>query len=244
MKVLSLNLHCHKEEHEEEKLFRIAEYILREDIDVCLFQEVCQDKNNPIVVDNIRTDNNGYRLMLQTGYHFVFRDFKLGFGIYEEGLGVLSKHPIGDVELINLTNTKSYYDWFRRCALRCTILNHQFINVHLGWSLETESFFEQVDRLKEYFYDKTILAGDFNYPDHTPEINEIKKYLMSASDDFHIDPKENPTFHMELDSKLKSDNRMIDFIFHSKDLVLKKYQIKFNQKHEYVSDHSMLEIEL
>jgi endonuclease/exonuclease/phosphatase family metal-dependent hydrolase len=94
MKILSLNLHCLKEENKEQKWDKIIEFIKSNDIDVCLFQEVAQEMSEEIIIDNIKHTNNAYYIASRLNYNIVFHPIKIGFITLEEGLASISKHNI------------------------------------------------------------------------------------------------------------------------------------------------------
>ena len=54
MKIFSLNLHCFQEEDRIEKLNKITNFIKERDIDVCLFQEACQERDKVLLEDLVR----------------------------------------------------------------------------------------------------------------------------------------------------------------------------------------------
>ena len=70
MKIISLNLHCLQEDNLLEKLKRVAAFINANDIDICLFQEVAQHKDNKIIKDNIKEGNNCYLLKEMLDYPY------------------------------------------------------------------------------------------------------------------------------------------------------------------------------
>ena len=242
MKVISLNLHGHQEENEVEKLNRIVEYIKNNEIDVCLFQEVSQKIDNQYLFDNIKEDNNAYYIAKKLGYNLYYRDLKIGFDIYQEGLAIVSRYPIEEEGLHNLSKTSNYNSWLRRCALKAKINGFHFISVHLGWDCQDEKFIDQSTQLLKLISNKTIIGGDFNFPDRTDQINYMKKNLRSAHDIFNINSDFNPTFHFDLDSSYHSNNKMIDYFFLSHDIKISEYKIIFNTPDDYVSDHSLIYI--
>lgn len=244
MKIISLNLHGHQEKDEITKLNRICEYILSNNIDVCLLQEVSQKLDSKNLIDNIKEDNNAYYIAKKIGYNYVYKGFKVSFDVYEEGLAILAKKPIKNVRLVNISKTDSYNSWLRRCALCGEIDSITFIDTHLGWDIDDEKFENQFNNIVPVIQKRTILAGDFNFPDNTKEIKLVKNILKSAHDELKVDSKINPTFHFELDSKYVADNRMIDYIFTSDDIKVIDYKIALNTLETYVSDHSLVQVEI
>ena len=213
MKILSLNLHCFKEDNRINKLNIIANFIKDNDIDICLFQEAAQEINNHIIIDNIKDGNNAYHIAKILNYNIVFHPIKIGFVTLEEGLAVISKHPITDIKYDTISNTHEFSTWHKRDYLKVNINNYTFYNVHLGWDIAGEVGMEQIKRLlnattKEK--NKLFICGDFNYSDDSNEINYIKKYYCSISDLANINSLNNPTFHFSLDNTTQKYNQMID----------------------------------
>lgn len=247
MKILSLNLHCFKEDNYQEKFKIIADFIKEKAIDVCLFQEVSQRQDSKLIDNVLRCDNSGYAIALMTGYYYYFHPIKLGFGIYEEGLAILSRAMLCDLDFLTLSKTQDFHNWLKRDLIWATTLGYRFYNVHLGWSIGDEITKNQIIKLLDKVTNDQgdfFLAGDFNYPDNTEEIAMLKEKLYSVHDLLKLDAKLYPTFHAELDSGLKFDNRMIDYIFVNKPIKIKKYELVFNDKNTFVSDHSGILIEL
>lgn len=243
MKILSLNLHCFKEDNRIEKLNKIAQFILENDIDICLFQEAAQEMSEKLIKDNIKYGNNAYHIANILNYNIVFHPIKIGFLTLEEGLAVISKHDITNVSYKTISNTHDFSTWHKRDYLKVTINGYTFYNVHLGWDVEGEVGMEQISRLlndstKEM--NTVFLCGDFNYADDSNEINYIKQYYYSTSDLCNLNSIDNPTFHFSLDNPTQKYNQMIDFIFVNEKIKINHFDIVFNDKSSYVSDHSAL----
>ena len=243
MRILSLNLHCFKEDNRIEKLDNIAKFIIDKDIDVCLFQEAAQEQSEDIVIDNIKYGNNANHIAKKTNYNIVFHPIKIGFITLEEGLAIISKHPITDIIYKTISNTNDFSTWHKRDFLKATINGYSFYNVHIGWDIAGEVGIKQIERLLNHSKNDTnhvFLCGDFNYADDSNEINYIKTHYYSISDLANVDSINNPTFHFSLDNPTQKYNQMIDFIFSSQKLNINEFKIVFNEKYNYVSDHNGL----
>ena len=241
MKILSLNLHCFKEEDRINKLDKIVKFIQDNDIDVCMFQEASQEIESNLLCDDIREGNNAYYIANKLGYNIYFHYIKHSFGYLEEGLAFVSKYPIENPNFKTISKTTNINDWFKRDVIKANINGITFFNTHLGWDAYGETGLEQIDVMMKEI-NKTVgaivLAGDMNFADNSNEINYLKKHLYSCSDLAKINSSLNPTFHYDLDSNLKYDNQMIDFIFLNKKIENIHYEIVFNKEEDYVSDHS------
>ena len=86
MRIITLNLHLWHEEDQINKLKKIAKFIEDNDIDVCFFQEAAQLESKPIVIDNIKKDNNAYliKTYLNKEYYLYFEYKKNVYEIYNE----------------------------------------------------------------------------------------------------------------------------------------------------------------
>lgn len=247
MKILSLNLHCFKEENRIIKLDKISKFIKDEDIDICLFQETAQEMTEIIIKDNIKNGNNANYIANKLNYNIIFHPIKIGFITLEEGLSIISKHAITDVCYKTISNTQDFKSWHKRDYLKASINGYIFYNVHLGWDIAGEVGMNQINRLLEDTNKETnllFLCGDFNYADNSNEINHIKQNYYSVSDLVNLNSLDNPTFHFSLDNKTQKENQMIDFIFTNKKIDIKEFKIVFNTEDDYVSDHSALYLEI
>ena len=111
MKILSLNLHCFQEEDRIEKLNKITNFIKERDIDVCLFQEACQERDKVLLEGKIKVGNNANHIASKLGYYIYYHPVKVGFDIYDEGLAIISKTPITGQSYKTISYTTDYKNW-------------------------------------------------------------------------------------------------------------------------------------
>lgn len=246
MKIISLNLHCLKEENIHEKMSRVARFILDNDIDICLLQEVAQLYNEKILYDNIKYGNNADILLsfLENKYHIYFEAKKLGFGIYEEGLVILSKNPLINKGYAYISHSVDFNNWMTRIALFADYNNITFYNIHLGWSIGDETIEYQIDNLAKMAKEHSnlvMILGDYNCCHNSPQYKYfLNKGFLSVTDILNIDILNTPTFIRDLDNGQK-DNRVIDHIFINKPINIKDYKVIFNDNP--VSDHNLVYLE-
>lgn len=245
MKILTLNLHCFAEENIKHNQDTIVNTIVKEDIDVILLQEVAQPRTNKIVYDDIKEDNYGYVLKhklknngVNYDYHYKFGN--QAFGLYDEGLGILSKTKLTDTSHFYISKTINYNNWSTRIIVSAkTLIENQeitFTSAHLGWSDGIEVFEDQIDKLIKNLNSDSIniVGGDFNISPGTKEYEHIIK--KGYIDLFYNDQEQYfniPTHVKNIDGKDGSSR--IDYIMSNTEFKVINRKILFNENK--VSDH-------
>ena len=139
MKLLTLNLHLWHEEDQINKLKKIANFIQKNDIDICFFQEAAQLESNELIIDNIKKDNNAYLIksFLDKEYYLYFEYKKNGYEVYNEGLAILSKYPLINKDWFYISKIRNPKDWHTRIIVKASIkYNNEIIDLystHMGW---------------------------------------------------------------------------------------------------------------
>lgn len=189
--VLTLNLHTWQEKEARRKLDIIADAIARLKPDFVCLQECAQHRDAPPVTDPrapwqqgqdaIRADNAAHllskRLADKHGSSWTYRWSwaHYGWNVWEEGVAVLSRHPVLDHDGQFISAEKSTATIHSRKAVRITadvrgLGRINVFSVHTSWW--KSGLPEQIDALKAYAEMKrkrwnpaaTIIAGDFNAP--------------------------------------------------------------------------------
>ena len=135
MKVITLNLHLWHEENQINKLKKIANFIIENDIDICFFQEVAQLETNKILIDNIKEDNNAYliKTYLNKEYYLYFEYKKNGYEVYNEGLAILSKYPLINKDWFYISKIRDHKNWHTRIIVKASInYNNEIIDLYCG----------------------------------------------------------------------------------------------------------------
>jgi maltose 6'-phosphate phosphatase len=243
LSLITINLHCLEEENIVENQRIIVEKIIQKDADVVFLQEVAQYAELPIVIDEIKESNYGYdlqQLLLKQGYSYdyTYAPIKFSFNKYDEGLGILSKHPLKDVESKYISNIQDYSNWKSRKYVKATIRPFQkdidLITVHLGWDSETESYVEQCTKMTQAITNKsTIIGGDFNVAYGTDYYKKTVAHGLVDLYGLDLNKKDDVTFENILDIHKKSAR--IDYIFATKEYKVIEQEIIF--KAPKVSDH-------
>lgn len=127
---------------------------------------------SPVV---IREDNHVYRAvqkLCQRGvaYYWTWLPIKKGYDKYDEGIALMSRSPITDIQVVNISGIQDYNNWKTRKILGiCTKAapDEWFFSVHYGWwDDKEEPFQEQWKRTEKHMetYKQVWLMGDFNNP--------------------------------------------------------------------------------
>lgn len=175
MRLLTLNCHAWLEENQEEKIKEIAKAIQEAEYDVIALQEVNQLIKGDLVTGHLKEDNFALLLLEELRklgcrqYKMIWDFSHIGYGIYEEGLSIITKHPITEEHFVYLSKCRDVNFWKTRKIVGATIqVGQELIDVyccHLGWwQDEEEPFIDQMDILFDYVkHDRlTFLLGDFN----------------------------------------------------------------------------------
>ena len=259
MKLLTLNCHSWQEENQMEKIKTLANTIQEKSYDVIALQEVSQLEDGPIVYDQLKKNNYALVLLDElkqlgvTDYHLVWGFAHMGYPGYEEGLAILSKHPITNKEIFFVTEGRS--TWKARSIVCATIQYNErllsFYSCHLGWwhdeeepcKFQMDSLLQKLDRSHPFF-----LMGDFN---NSADIrDEGYDYLLSNGlyDTYKL--AEDKDSGITVKGKIagwdenKQDLR-IDLILSSDEVKVLSSKVIFNGEHKpVVSDHYGVETEI
>lgn len=248
LKLLTLNLHAWLEENQEEKFRIISEFILNKNIDIIAFQEVNQNKDKKIVYGNIREDNPSLIIsdfLKKNGktYNFEWDWSHYGYDIYEEGISILTKHPIKSTESIYISNSKDPKFWKTRKVIKAELeIEGKIINAyscHLGWLDDLEEPFEnQMSKLNNFVKEKknvSLIMGDFNNSDDTEGYKIIKELGFK---DMYAKNESNPGFTVKEKIAGWEENDKflrIDYIFSNQGCQTLESEVVFEEKR--VSDH-------
>lgn len=275
MKLLTLNTHSLVEKDYEKKLAYFINWVDRNDYDVISLQEVNQSISaEKVTTDNyfsganenvkIKEDNhilrvvNGLKLKGKN-YYWVWTPIKVGYDIYDEGIGIISKYRPIDVKEFYITQSDNYFNWKVRkvIGIKCEIENEKkwFFSVHLGWwKDDVEVFPHQLATLKSQLKnivkddEEVFLMGDFNNPadvrdeayDQILKEGWLDTYTLAKEKDAGITVAgliDGWKDHKDITSM------RIDFIFTNKNQGIAKSNVVFNGKNgEIISDHFGVEI--
>lgn len=259
MKLLTLNCHSWMEENQLEKIKYLAEVIKEKQYDVIALQEVSQSIEKSIVDGDIKEDNFAYLLnkelenLGEFNYKYVWDFSHIGYDIYEEGLSILTRHDIEDVDSFYITKSSEKTFYKSRKIIKCTItINNKKINFftcHLGWwNDEDESFKYQADNLINKIDGISFIMGDFN--NDALIRNEGYDYLLSKglidSYDIALEKDNGITVKGEIAGwEGKTENKRLDIIFTNTNFNVKRSNVIFNGINEnIISDHYGVEVDI
>lgn len=278
MKLMTINTHSLVEENYEEKLQYFVDYLEKNNTDVVAMQEVNQHSHKPQVIledsfyikasDDIiiREDNhilNVVKRLKEKGkdYYWTWTPIKLGYGVYDEGIGLISKEKPVDVVSFYISKSDDYNNWKVRKVIGIKIKHGDryrwYFSIHLGWYNDNEEpFVYQFEKLEEKLSsickenEEIYLMGDFNNPadikgegyEKVIHSNWYDTYILARKKDSGI------TVSGLIDGwkEHKSLTQMrIDFIFTNKKIDIKNSKTIFTGKEEKViSDHFGVEIDV
>lgn len=265
MKLLTLNTHSWQEEDQLEKLAILAKAIIEQSIDVIALQEVNQNQESlPLHLDiisnkTILASNFGYLLQQKLAeygadYDFTWDFVHTSYDIYQEGLSFLTRNPIQEKTVFDLSENYNEAFWKHRRAVKIGLtINQQniyFINCHCGWWNDEDSPFQtQIDKIKAECSDElTFLMGDFN--NSSCEANKGYDYVLDQGfiDTIAIAEKKDSgeTVIKKIDGWEQNEKKLrIDYIFVNQPINILSHQTIFNGK-EYpiISDHFGVLVEL
>lgn len=261
MKILTLNCHSWQEENQIDKLKYLANVIKENDYDVVALQEVSQLIKSKVIFDNIKEDNFMHMLVEELKnlgcyeYDFKWDYSHIGYDIYEEGIGILTKHKIKDSTSFFISNSTNLEFWKTRKIVNVDIEYgekvYSMYSCHLGWwEDDEEPFKNQVDKLiSKINKDKTsIILGDFN--NNAFIRNEGYDYLMANKiyDTYILAEVKDEGYTVKGNIagwEENSKNLRLDLILTNKQLEVKYSKVIFNNKNKnIISDHFGVEVQI
>ncbi|QPC47797.1 endonuclease/exonuclease/phosphatase family protein [Mangrovibacillus cuniculi] len=261
MKLLSFNVHAWQEEDQLRKIADLAADIAKERYDVIALQEVSQRIDSPLVDSNLREDNYGLVLLKElerlgvTDYSLHWTQAHIGFEVYEEGVAIITRHKVTDVQELFTTTSRTMDFWKTRRIIRTEIKvnneDYTFYSGHFGWwNDEEEPFKDQWERLVETVQpdQTTFVMGDLN----NDALVRAEGYDYVLSDGFYdtyilAEKKDDGlTITGEIAGwEGNKAGRRIDYILVNKRLTVQSSFVRFDGKETPIlSDHAGVVVEI
>lgn len=261
MKLLTLNCHSWQEDNQLEKISIMAVDIAEKSYDVIALQEVSQLIESEPVDGLVKKDNLALVLLGELeklgvkDYRLVWDFAHIGYDVYEEGVAILTKHPVIEEHNFFISKSHDQSYWKTRKVAGATISYEgkpfTFYSCHLGWWTDEEEPFKfQVDSLMEHVTPESpyFLMGDFNNNALVRE--EGYDYLLSKGLLDTFDEAVDRDSGVTVEGKIAGwdDNKVdlrIDLILSSKKVDVRSSRVIFNDVNKpVVSDHFGVEVVL
>lgn len=259
MKLLTLNCHSWQEKDQIEKIKYLAETIKENDYDVIALQEVSQHRNSKLIFNNIKKDNFAYLLVqelkeLDTDYNFIWDFSHYGYDVWEEGLALLTKHPIKVSESFYVSKSDSIENWKSRkivgaeVELKGRIV--KFYTCHTGWWKDDEEPFEyqakELIKRRQKSSELTFYMGDFNN-DARVQSEGYDYLIQNKFIDTYTVARKRDEGHTVLGDiagwEGNSSCKRLDLILASEIIKVERSSVIFNGKNkDIISDHFGVEV--
>ncbi|KHD44726.1 endonuclease/exonuclease/phosphatase family protein [Streptococcus hongkongensis] len=266
-KCLTLNTHSWMEVNALKKLVDLAEHIMAEKYEIICLQEINQLIDSEVANElfnyqqvpgtpSIHKDN--FALILVNylrkhghDYYWSWTYNHIGYGIYHEGVAILSKEPM-EVSDVLISKADDERDFHTRRALvaRTQLLGREVtvLSLHMSWY--GKGFEDEWARLESHLLEfvdgPLMLMGDFNNPTDLEGYQMIEKSPLNLQDSHKVADFVFGDHSMMKDIDGWEGNQhtyKVDHIFTSRDFEISSSEITFEGGYApVVSDHFGLEI--
>lgn len=259
MNLLTLNCHSWHEQNQHEKIRHLAETIKERAYDAIALQEVNQSISAELMYGDIKKDNFGIVLLEELekigviDYSLVWSFSHLVYGVYEEGVAILTKHPILEEDSFFASQSTKPDYWKTRKIIGIKIdykgIPLSFYSCHMGWwNDEEEPFKLQADRLLQQVKKDAplFLMGDFNNSASMP--GEGYDYLISHDLYDTYELAEEKDLGATVEGKItgwhdNKDDLRIDLILMNTLFQVLSSKVIFNNRNKpIISDHFGVEV--
>jgi len=263
MRLLTLNTHSLVEENYPQKLHDFSAAVLRMKPDVIALQEVNQPISGEYVKKAAGYIPSQERVPLKTGNHALnvaklleegglkyfwsWLPMKIGYGIYDEGLAVLSRKPISQTQEFLISRVHTYRNWRTRRILGIKNEDGWFYSIHTSWwGDKDEPFLPQWQKLcgNVKGLENVWLMGDFNNPSQLRGegydliIKSGWQDCFTAADEKYGDATASGAIDGWRERGVNDDGIRIDLILSDRKVKIRKCEVVFDGRNEaQVSDH-------
>lgn len=216
MRLLTVNLHCRQEGTWRENLGILSDFIAQQSIDVISLQECAQ----PLGDERLSVDNDVVILQqslnncgLQYQAHWTINH--VGFGVWYEGLGLLTRFEFESIKEIQISETSDINNWQTRRAQLATIStpdkNITLCNLHLG--IEGRATSELQRLCDSADLSNAIVVGDFNIADTSFDYHRMCEMLQKPDIYAELIKRSDPTFFPGAHGWDVQKGERIDYVF-------------------------------
>ncbi|MGX7205825.1 endonuclease/exonuclease/phosphatase family protein [Enterococcus pingfangensis] len=261
-----MNTHSWMEEKDQQQIEVLANKIAKEEFDLIGLQEVNQLLASPLAKTDqyfqpttdqqpIHQDNFLFCLIEQLKklgcyYYWSWTYNHIGYDIYHEGIGLLSKTPIeADSQVVSESSDPADYHTRKAMIGETTIAGEKVIAVsgHFSWwQTADKTFAYEWHKLEKILAEQQaalVVMGDFN--NDAKKIGEgydlIQESPLALQDTFAVAKIKSGehTVEKQIDGwDTNAEKLRIDYIFTSKNFKIESYQVVFDDKNApVISDH-------
>ncbi|MFC3932354.1 endonuclease/exonuclease/phosphatase family protein [Streptococcus dentapri] len=259
MNLLTLNVHAWLEEDQEAKIRYLADVIAEKDYDVIALQEVNQSISAPKVMGEVRSDNYGIVLLdlLKekgiTDYHYYWSPSHIGYDVYEEGVALLTRDKVLEVENFYTSKSQDMHTIDSRKIIKLQLeVDNQVLEIyscHMNLpSSRIENQQDNLQRLVQHsdFSGLKIFLGDFN----TDAIGSPQAYQVILDqgllDTYQLAQEKDDgiTASKAIDGWADQlEGKRLDYVFLNQERSVSASRVIFNNRYkQVVSDHFGLEV--
>lgn len=260
MKLLTLNTHSWLENDQINKIDQLVIKICHEKYDIIALQEVNQPLTKQVhkAATPIITNTNYLTILIdklaKEGLYYDYRWVAThqSYGRFDEGIAIISAHPIEETHEVLLSPSLAYDNYQRRKALgiKLSLKDNDlwFYTIHFSWwdtNFKTE-WRALLAALNSYEKRQIFLLGDFNTPSQIKE----QGYDLVCEDKWYDtfllakDVIGDATVLKKIDGWEDNQEAIrIDFIFSSQKIPIVLSKVVFdNYNGPIISDHYGLEV--
>ncbi|MGT2742224.1 endonuclease/exonuclease/phosphatase family protein [Streptococcus plurextorum] len=261
MHLLTINVHAWLEEDQEAKLDILAQTIAEKDYDLIALQEVNQLMSAKAVTRDLREDNYGLALLDRLrrlgrrDYSYFWSNSHIGYDIYDEGIAILTKLPVYEVDSFYCSQHQTADSILSRKILGLTVAYQgQLVDVYsCHINLPDCVGEDQLDNVRQIVQrsqsgNLKILMGDFNTDalSNKPAYEAIKNLGLYDSYELALEKDSGITVEKAIDGwSGHAEEKRLDYIFLDQERPVQSSRVIFNGKHkDIISDHFGVEVEV
>lgn len=261
MKLLTINVHAWLEDKQEEKIEELARTIAEKDYDLIALQEVNQSMNAPYVSRELKADNYGLKVLehlerlVGPRYSYFWSNSHIGFDRYDEGIAILTKLPVYEVDAFYCSRHQEVDSILSRKILGVTLsYQGQLIDCYsCHINLPDCPGEDQLENVKA-IVNRTgnnrlkLLLGDFNTDALSDQVSYEAIKGLGLFDGFELAEEKDSGITVEkaIDGwSSHSQEKRLDYMFLNQERRVLSSRVIFNGSNKSpISDHFGVEMSL